>query len=81
MHMILDAANDERLAVEVGENATEIAMEFLAQRFVLKKWPAFFRREDQMQRIFASDCATTAMMEEAAHLIQPFQGWLKCVGP
>jgi hypothetical protein len=35
MHMILDPADDERLAFEVREDATEVTMEFAAERLFL----------------------------------------------
>ena len=48
MHMILHAADDERLAVEVPEDAAEIAVEFVAEGFVPEEWPPFLGREDRV---------------------------------
>jgi hypothetical protein len=48
--MIRHAADDERLAIEIREDAAEVAMEFVAQRRVREQRPAFFGREDHVQK-------------------------------
>ena len=50
MHMILHAADDEGLAVQVREDAAEVAVEFLAKGFVPQEWVPFLGREDRMQK-------------------------------
>ena len=47
--MILHAADDEGLAIEMREDAAEVAVEFLAERFVAEERAAIFGREDHVQ--------------------------------
>ena len=49
MYMILHAADDERLATEVREDAAEVAVEFLAEQLVTKERAAILGREDRVQ--------------------------------
>ena len=46
--MIFRAADDEGLAIVMGENAAEVTVQFLAERFVAQKWPAL---KQQTQRV------------------------------
>jgi hypothetical protein len=48
--MIFRAADDEGLAIVMSENAAKAAMQFLAERFVAQKWPAFLGRENCMHQ-------------------------------
>ncbi len=50
--MVFHAANDDGLAIVVGQTAAEIAVQFLAQSFVAQKWPAVFRRENRVDDDF-----------------------------
>ena len=52
MNVILDTSDDDGLAIEVGKNAAQITVQFLAQRFVAQEWPAFLGREDSMDENF-----------------------------
>ena len=47
--MILHAADDEGLAAEMREDAAEVAVEFLAERFVTEERAALLGREDRVQ--------------------------------
>ncbi len=44
MDMILDAAHDDGLAIEVAEDAAQVAVQFLAQ-----EWSAVLGRKDDVQ--------------------------------
>jgi hypothetical protein len=48
--MIFRAADDEGLAVVMGENPAKVAMQFLAERFIAQQWPAVFGRENCMHQ-------------------------------
>jgi len=50
MNMIFHSADDDGLAIVTGKNAAEVAVQFLAERFVTQKWPAFFGRENRMHQ-------------------------------
>jgi len=43
MHVVIDSADDNRLALHAREDAAEVAMKFLAQRHGLQKGLAIFR--------------------------------------
>jgi hypothetical protein len=40
------ATRNDRLAIEMGQNATEVSMQFLAQRLIAQEWPSGFGGED-----------------------------------
>jgi hypothetical protein len=42
MNMVFHAADDDGLAVEIGQDAAEIAVQFFAQWFVAQKWATVF---------------------------------------
>ena len=56
MNMVFDAANNNGLAIEVGQDSAEISVQFFAQWFVAQKWAAVFGGKDRVNQIFASDC-------------------------
>ena len=52
MNVIFDASDDDRLTSKFGENATDVAMQFVAQRQIGKKGSAIFRRENGVDENF-----------------------------
>ena len=52
MHMIFRATCDHWLTIEIGQNPTEITVEFFAQSPVTQKRSAFFRRENRVHENF-----------------------------
>ena len=42
MDVIFDAAHDDRLAIQVGQNSAEVTVQFITESFVPEKRPAFF---------------------------------------
>ncbi len=64
--MILNATNDDGLTFEVCEDAAEVAVQFIAQRFVAEKWPPIFGGEDRMHQNFGERLRHGEMMPDVA---------------
>ena len=73
MHAILPAADDERLAVEVPEDAAEVAVEFVAAGFVPEEWPPFLGREDRVQKNLCERLRDVGRMNIRAARFNPFR--------
>ena len=73
MHVILHAAYDERLAVEVPEDAAEVAVEFLAEGFVPEEWPLFLGREARVQKNLCERLRHVGRMNIRAARFNPFR--------
>ena len=71
--MILHAADDERLAVEVPEDAAEVAVEFVAEGFVPEEWPPFLGREDRVQKNLCERLRHGGRMKIRAAGFNPFR--------
>jgi hypothetical protein len=52
MRMIFHATHDDGLAIEIGQNAAEVTMQFLAQCPVAKKWATVFGGENGVNQNF-----------------------------
>lgn len=50
MHVVLDTPDDDGLAVEIRENAAEVAVEFVPQQLVAQERPTIFGGEDGMDQ-------------------------------
>jgi hypothetical protein len=46
MNVVFHAAHNDRLAIEIGKNAAEVTVQFLAQRPVAQKWSPVFGGEN-----------------------------------
>lgn len=55
MNVILNAAYNDRLAVQIDEDSAEITVHFLAQRFSRKKGRRCFVEKTVCTRTFESD--------------------------
>jgi hypothetical protein len=64
--MILYAAHDDGLAFEIGQDAAEIFVQFVAQWFVAEEWPAVFGGKDRMHENFGERLRHGEMMPDAA---------------
>ena len=64
MNMILHATDDDRLAIEVGQNATEVAVQFVTQRFVAEERPPVFGGQDRVHENFCEGLRHIGMMRE-----------------
>src|SRR5438094_229454 len=67
MHMILHATCDDRLTTEIGQNPTEITVQFFAHSLVTQKRSAFFRREHRVYENFCERLLRSAGLEPEAH--------------
>jgi hypothetical protein len=52
MHMVLNPTNNNWLAIEVGQNAAKVTMQFMAERFVTQKGSPVFGGENGMNQDF-----------------------------
>ena len=75
MHMVLDAAYDDGLAVEVGKNAAEVALEFVAERGVAQERAAVFGGKDGMNEDLGQGLRHRSKDDRGGEGMQPFQGW------
>ena len=64
--MIFHAANDDWLAFEIGEDAAEVAVQFITQGFVADQGPAVFGGKDRMHEDFGERLRHGGMMRESA---------------
>ena len=48
MHMIFNAPNDDGLAFEIGQNAAEVTVQYVAQEFVAEERPPVFGGKDRV---------------------------------
>ncbi len=48
--MVFDPTNNQRLAMVVGQNASQIAVQFLAQELVTQKGPTLFGGENRVDQ-------------------------------
>jgi hypothetical protein len=44
--VVLDAANDDGLAIKIREDAAHVSVQFLARGFVTEEWPSVFCGKD-----------------------------------
>lgn len=52
VHMILDPADKNRLAIESGENAAKVGVEFVANQAIAKERSAVFGGKDRVDEYF-----------------------------
>ena len=64
--MIFHAADNDGLAFEVGQDAAEVAVQFITQRFVAEEWPPVFGGEDRVYKNFGERLRHVGMMRDAA---------------
>ena len=64
--MIFHSAQDDGLALEMGQDAAEVSVQFVAQRFVAEKRSAVFGREDRVHEYFGKGLRHVGMMPDAA---------------
>ena len=68
MHMVRHTADDDGLAIEVFEDAAEVAMQFISERFVVEERTAFFGCEHGVKENFG------ARLRHTAPLVNRLQG-------
>ena len=65
MNVVFNAANDERLAIVLGQNAAEVAVQFFAQGFVAEKRTAILGRENGVNQNLGEGLGHDGMMAAA----------------
>lgn len=73
MHMIFHTANDDGLAFEIGQDAAEVTMQFVTQRFVAEERPPNFGGKDRVHQDFGEGLRHNGMMPNAAVGFNPFR--------
>ncbi len=64
--MIFHTTNNDGLAFEIGQDAAEVAVQFIAQRFVAQKGPPVFGGEDRVHENFGEGLRHDGIMRDAA---------------
>ena len=62
MNVIFHATDNDGLAFEIGQNAPEITVQFIAQRFVAEKRPPVFGGKDRVHQNFGEGLRHGGMM-------------------
>ena len=62
MNVILYAADDNGLAIEIGQNAADVAVQFFAKRFVAEKRATLFGGKCRMHKNFGERLWHDTMM-------------------
>jgi hypothetical protein len=68
---IFHAADDDGLAFEIGEDAAEIFVQFVAQRFVAEEWPSVLGGKDRVHENFGEGLRHSEMMRETSRGFNP----------
>lgn len=63
--MVFHAADDDWLAFEIGEDAADVSVQFVAQRFVPEKRPPVFGGKDRVHENFGEGLRHDEMMRDA----------------
>lgn len=69
--MVFHAAHDDGLAFEIGEDAAEIFVQFVAQRFVAEERPPVFGGKDRMHQNFGEGLRHAGMMRDNQREFNP----------
>ena len=73
MHVVLDATHNDGLAIEVAEDAAQVAVQFVAQGRVAQEWSALFGGEDSMQDDLGQRLRHAVRMSGAGKGCNPFR--------
>ena len=71
--MILHAANEDGLAFEIGQNAAEVSVQFIAHRFVAEERPSVFGGADRVHQNFGEGFWHGEMMRDVESRFNPFR--------
>jgi hypothetical protein len=74
MNMIFHAADNDGLAIVMGQDAAKITMQFFAQSFVAQKWATVFGGKNRMHKNLGERLRHGGDDAQDRRLIQPFQG-------
>jgi len=64
--MVFHATDDEGLAIEIGQDAAEVTVQFFAQKFVAEKWAAVFGGKNRMHENLGERLRHGVMMSKPA---------------
>ena len=73
MDVIFDAAHDDRLAIQVGQNSAQITMQFITESFVLQKGPTFFGLKHGVNQDFCKGLWHAGNVIETCAVFNPFR--------
>ena len=62
--MVFHAANNNGLAIQFGENAAEVMVQFIAKRFVAQEGPPVFGGENGVNQDFREGLSHRGRMRE-----------------
>ena len=62
--MILYSTDDDRLAFELGQDAAEVTVQFIPERFVTTERSPSFRREDRVHQDFGERLRDDGIMPD-----------------
>ena len=65
-HVVFHAAHDDGLAFEIGQDAAEIFVQFVPQRFVAEERPPVFGGKDRVHQNFGEGLRHVGMMRNSA---------------
>jgi len=71
--VIFHAADDHGLAIELGQDSTEVVMQFLAQRTLVQEWPTVFRGKNRVNQNLCQRLRHGARMSEERIDSTPFR--------
>jgi len=71
--MVLNAADDDGLAFQIRQDAAEVAMQFIAQRFVAEEWPPVFGGKDRVHKDFSEGLRHDGIMWDSVIRFNPFR--------
>ena len=77
--MIFHAAHDDGLAFEIGQDAAEVTIQFVAQRFVAEEGPAVFGGEDRVHENFGEGLRHDKMMANIQTGFNPTMSRRDCI--
>lgn len=69
--MVFHAAHDDGLAFEIGEDAAEIFVQFIAQWYVAEEWPPVFGGKDRVHENFGEGLRHDEMMRNNQRRFNP----------
>ena len=77
--MVLGAAHDDGLAIEIAEDAAKITVQFFAEGFVAQERLAVFGREDRMHQNLCERLRNGGMMGLPSVRSNPFRVDVFCL--
>ena len=67
VNMVFHAADDERLAIVIRQDAAQITVQFLAKRFVAQKWTTVLGRKNGVNQNLGEGLRHGLMLRECGN--------------